>query len=361
MKISRNVFLGIVAISIFNACSSADEQSEKDRMVVNVETYNPAQSANDGFYLSGEITARQTAAISTRVMGYINKIHAKPGDKVSAGQLLVSISNEEMLAKKAQVQAMITEAEAAAKNARRDYDRFQTLHAQNSVSDKELENVALQHTSMQAKVQMAHQQMNEVDAMLTYTQIRAPFAGTVTQKLMDEGSMANPGMPILMMEQSGELQIIASVPESYIPYVKVGDAAQIEIKSLGTTLSGKVSELSPSAYRTGGQYAMKLAIDTKEKEHIHPGMYVNVLIPNKINENATSKIMIEKESVVYRDQLTGVYVVDDRSEANLRWVRLGKTNGNQIEVLSGLKHNDKVVLSTESKLYNGIKVSTSNK
>ncbi|MDL2282266.1 efflux RND transporter periplasmic adaptor subunit [Parabacteroides sp. OttesenSCG-928-G06] len=359
MKISRNAVLGIVAISLFYSCSPADKQKEKGRAAVNVETYFPTQSTNAGFYLSGEITARQTAVISTRMMGYINRIHAKPGDRVSAGQLLVSISSDEIQAKKAQVQAMITEAEAAAKNAQRDYERFQTLHAQNCVSDKELENVTLQHTSMQAKVQMAHQQMNEVNAMLAYTDIRAPFTGTVTQKLMDEGSMANPGMPILMMEENGELQVVASLPESYIPYVKVGDAAQIEIKALGTTISGKVSELSPSAYRTGGQYAMKLAIDNKEKEYMHAGMYVNILIPNDVKENTASKILIDKHSLIYRDQLTGVYVVDDRNEANLRWVRLGKTTGNQIEVLSGLNANDKVVLSADSKLYNGVKVATS--
>ncbi len=359
MKISRNAALGIVAISMLYSCSSSGEQGERSETAVHVEAYYPTQSTNGGFYLSGEITARQTASISTRMMGYVNKIHVKPGDKVSAGQLLVSISSDEIQAQKAQIQAMITEAEAAAKNAGRDYTRFKTLREQNSVSDKELENVALQNTSMQAKVQMAHQQMNEVNAMLAYTNIRAPFSGTVTQKLMDEGSMANPGMPILMMEQSGELQIIASVPESYIQYVKVGDTATIEVKSLGTTISGKVSELSPSAYRTGGQYAMKLAIDTKDEKNIHSGMYVNILIPNKIKEDITSKIMIDKNSVVYRDQLTGVYIVDDKNQANLRWVRLGKTIGNQIEILSGLSKNDKVVLSAKSKLYNGVKVSVS--
>lgn len=359
MKNSRNVVLGIVAISLFYSCSSADEQKEKGRSAVNVEVYHPTQSAPGGLYLSGEVTARQTASISTRMMGYINRIYVKPGDRVSAGQLLVSINSDDLLAKKAQAQAMITEAEAAAKNAGRDYERFKTLHAQNSVSDKEMENVSLQHTSMQAKVQMARQQMNEVNAMLSYGLIRAPFSGTVTQKLADEGSMANPGMPVLMMEQDGEPQIVASVPESYIPYVKVGDSARIEIKSLGATIPGKVSELSPSAYRTGGQYAMKVAIDTKEKKNVRSGMYVNILIPNKLKETAESRIVIDTRSVVYRGQLTGVYVVDDRSEASLRWVRLGKTSGNRTEVLSGLSPEDQVVLSAGGKLYNGIKVSVS--
>lgn len=358
MKTLRNTVLTIVGAVLLNSCYS-DEQKNTEETVVAVEVYAPAQSTNEGFYLSGEVTAKQTANISTRMMGYVNKIYVKPGDKVSAGQLLVSISSDEILAKKAQVQAMITEAEAAAKNAQRDYDRFKTLREQNSVSDKELENVSLQNTSMNAKVQMARQQMNEVNAMLAYTNIRAPFSGVVTQKMMDEGSMANPGMPILSIEQSGELQIVASVPENYIQYVKVGDVARIELKSLGVTIDEKVSELSPSAFRTGGQYMMKLAIDAKDKENIRSGMYANILILNKIGESLSSKIMLDKNSIVHRDQLTGVYVVNDQSEANLRWVRLGKTIGNQIEILSGLSLSDKVVSKAEGKLYNGAKVSLS--
>ena len=357
MKTLRNAFLGIVGISTLYSCSSSDKLEDKDKTIVKVEAYSPGQSTNEGFYLSGEVTAKQTANISTRMMGYINKIYVKPGDKVASGQLLVSISSDDILAKKGQVQAMITEAEAAAKNAQRDYERFKTLRNQNSVSDKELENVALQNTSMNAKVQMARQQMNEVNAMLSYTNIRAPFSGVVTQKMVDEGSMANPGMPILTIEQNGELQVIASIPENYIQDVKVGDVAKMELKSLGITIDGKVSELSPSAFRTGGQYSMKLAIDSKDKENIRPGMYVNILIPNKTSENITSKIMLDKSSIVYRDQLTGVYVIDDQSQANLRWIRLGKTIGNQVEILSGLSQNDKIVSKAEGKLYNGVKVS----
>lgn len=357
MKTLRNAFLGMMGISAFYSCSSSYKSEDKDKTILTVEVYSPAQSTNKGFYLSGEVTAKQTATISTRMIGYVNKIYVKPGDRVGAGQLLVSISSDDILAKKAQVQAMIAEAEAAAKNAQRDYERFKILRNQNSVSDKELENVALQNTSMNAKVQMARQQMNEVNAMLAYVNIRAPFSGVVTQKMMDEGSMANPGMPILTIEQSGELQIVASVPENYIQYVKVGDVAKIELRSLRITLDGKISELSPSAFRTGGQYYMKLSIDAKDKDNIRSGMYVNILIPNKKAEDILSKIILDRESVVYRDQLTGVYVVDDQNQANLRWVRLGKIIGNQVEVLSGLSQNERVVSKAEGKLYNGVKVS----
>ena len=86
-------------------------------------------------------------------------------------------------------------------------------------------------------------------------------------------------------------------------------------------------------------------------------MYVNILIPNKTGEDISSKIMLDKNSIVYRDQLTGVYVIDDQNQANLRWIRLGKTIGNQVEVLSGLSQNDRIVSKAEGKLYNGVKVS----
>ena len=361
MKNLRNAILGLLgAISLYACSSSSNKEDNTNDAAVQVRLYTPTESTNDGFYLSGEIVAKQSATISTRMMGYIRKIYVKPGDKVSAGQLLLSISSDEISAKRKQAEAMITEAEAASKNAQRDYERFKILHAQNSVSDKELENIGLQNTSMNAKVQMAHQQIKEIDAMLAYSNIRAPFSGVITQKMMDEGNMANPGMPILGIEQKGELQIVASVPENYIQYVKVGDAAKIDIKSLGVTIDGKVSELSPSAFQTGGQYMMKLSIDTKENPAIHSGMYAGIFIPNNTGDSMGSKIMLDKSSIIYRDQLTGVFVVDDSSQANLRWIRLGKTVGDQVEVISGLNAGDKIVSKTESKLYNGIKVAISN-
>jgi RND family efflux transporter MFP subunit len=356
MKILNKTVLGMISCAVFVSCSS-EKSTEKAQPPVRVEVYTPSQATNDGIYISGQVTAQQTASISTRMMGYIRKIYVKPGDKVAAGQLLVSVKSDELAAQKAQVQAMITEAEAAAKNAQRDYERYKILRSQNSVSDKELENISLHNTSMQAKVQMARQQMNEVNAMFAYSNIRAPFSGTITQKLAEEGSMANPGIPILVLEQSGELEVEASVPENYIQYVKVGDVARIELKSIATTVDGKITELSPSAFKAGGQYAVKLSINSKDNRHIRSGMYVNVVIPHKIvKQTDPSTVIVELSSIIYRDQLTGVYVVDDHNQANLRWVRLGKISGAHAEILSGVEANDRIVLKAEGKLYNGRKV-----
>lgn len=358
MATSKRIIPAILMAAALYSCSSATD-NKKEESAVQVETYSPTQFSSDDIYLSGVVSAKQTAVISTRMMGFVRKVYVKQGDRVKQGQLLIVINSDDLNAKKAQAQAMITEAEAAAKNAQRDYERFQKLHTQKSVSDKELENMALNNTSMQSKVKIARQMLNEVNAMLAYTHITAPFSGIVTQKMIDEGSTASPGMPLLSLEQSGEMVVTSSVPENYIQYVHKGDPVKIGIKSLNISINGTISELSPSAYMTGGQYSMKIALDAKEKENLRPGMFAGIHVPGKMKQEQTSKILINKASVFHRDQLTGVYTVDGQHQAVLRWVRLGKEEGNQVEVLSGLNRDDQVIANPGNGLYNGKKVITS--
>jgi multidrug efflux pump subunit AcrA (membrane-fusion protein) len=86
-------------------------------------------------------------------------------------------------------------------------------------------------------------------------------------------------------------------------------------------------------------------------------MFVNILLDNDLNSD--SKILVEKASIVNRDQLTGVYVVDN-NKASLRWVRLGKTVDDKVEVLSGINNSDKIVGKADGKLFNGVTVSVKN-
>lgn len=349
------IFSGILMAAVFSSCSSEANKKAED-VAVSVETYSPTTLQGDGIFISGMVSAKQTAMLSTRVMGFVDKIYVKQGEPVKEGQLLLVINSNDLKAKKAQAQAMVTEAEAAAQNAKRDYERYKTLHAQKSVSDKELENMDLNQISINAKLQMARQGLNEVNAMLAYTNIRAPFSGIITQRMIDEGSTAAPGMPLLTIEQSGDMDIKASVPENYVQYIKVGDSVKVDVKSLNKRIEGTISELSPSSTLTGGQYAVKIAIDSKEKENLRSGMYAGIYISGKVVKQEMKGVWIEKTSVVKREQLTGVYVVGSNNQAMLRWIRLGKEIGEQVEVLSGLNANDRIIKQADGKLYNGKKV-----
>ncbi|MDP4270715.1 MAG: efflux RND transporter periplasmic adaptor subunit [Bacteroidota bacterium] len=348
----------LTAVIGMTSCSSKEkEATAEETKPVSVVIATPSGNNGSGIQLSGKLESENTANISTRVMGYISSIRVKVGDRVQKGALLATISSNDIQAKKAQAVAMITAAEAAFKNAAKDYNRFQALHKQQSASDKEMENITLQYTAAKSNLEAARQGLKEVNAMLSYTNITAPFSGVITQKLADEGSMANPGMPLLILEQNGLLRLSATVSERDINQIKKGDLTQVEIKSIGKSFRGKITELSPSSQATGGQYVVKIAIPANEQKGLLSGMYANATVAGKSTETAkTVSIQVPVASIVNRDQLTGLYVVSDKNKASLRWVRLGKVTGDQVEVLSGLNANERFVLSAEEKLYNGVKV-----
>lgn len=353
----------LTAIIGITSCSSKEknEAVADDTKPVSVVISTPSKNNGGNILLSGKLESENTANISTRVMGYISSIKVKVGDRVQKGTLLATISSNDIQAKKAQAVAMIATADAAYKNAAKDYNRFQTLHKQQSASDKELENVTLQYTAAKSNLEAARQGLKEVNAMLNYTNITAPFSGVITQKIADEGSMANPGMPLLILEQNGLLRLSATVSESDVTQIKTGDVAQIDIKSTGKSFQGKITQLSPSSQASGGQYMVKITIPANQQKGLLSGMYANATVAGKSTDTVQSgSVKVPVSSIVNRDQLTGLYVVSDKNTASLRWVRLGKVSGDQVEVLSGLNADERYVLQANGKLYNGVRVVAKN-
>ncbi|MBL0739571.1 efflux RND transporter periplasmic adaptor subunit, partial [Chryseolinea lacunae] len=233
----HTVNLAFVSLVILSSCShdQREDDGKKDRPVTVTVTTAGKQSVHS-VQSSGQVVSGETAMISTRMMGFITDIKVKPGDEVKKGQLLVTISNDDILAKRAQARAIVSETEAALRDAQKDYERYTELFKQQSASQKELENITLNYNSVKAKAEAARQMQNEADAMLAYSDLRAPFTGVVVQKNSDAGSMANPGMPILILEQYGSFQVNTSVTESDIDLVKVGADAEIIIESIGRFL-----------------------------------------------------------------------------------------------------------------------------
>lgn len=359
-KIILQLFAG-TGLLVISACS---QKARKDSIantetaiVVSVST--PSGNEQRGWNISGQIEASQSANISSRVMGYITMLKVKVGDHVGKGQLLATISNQDILAKRSQTDATITEALAAVKSAQKDFDRFTVLYNQQSATAKELDNVTLQYSAAKSRLEAARQMRNEANAMLGYTSLTAPFSGTVTQKLADEGSMANPGMPILTIEQSGSYQVSASVPENVINQIHQGAEAIVTIKSIDKTIKGEVTQINPSSQFTGGQYIIKVSIPDKDKTGLYAGMYANVSIPMKEDvavKGAGNAVMVPLSSIENKDQLTGLYTIGNNNTALLRWVRLGKTFGDKVEVLAGLEKNETFIVSADGKLYNGAPV-----
>lgn len=310
---------------------------------------------------SGKIEAENSANLSTRMMGYVTKVNVKVGQKVTKGQLLVAVNNTDLQAKKAQVDASIIQAQAAYNNAKKDYDRFVNLFAQQSASQKELDDMTARYEMAKAGLEAAKQMRNEINAQFAYSNISAPFNGVVTNTFVKEGDMANPGMPLVSVEGAKKLQVTAMVSESDIASISNGMKVKVLVKSLGTEVNGTVSEVSLSAKNTGGQYLVKIDLD-KTDAKILSGMFVNVQFPveKKANVTTSDVVLVPESALVKQGQLTGIYTVGTNNTAILRWLRLGKTFGNQVEVLSGLNNKEQYIVSAEGKLFNGAKIQLAN-
>ena len=357
MKNKKYIITAILGATILiSSCGSEDKKVVTDNSsAITVKTKTVSENNNSPFLsVSGKIEAVKSANISTRMMGYVDNIYVGVGDKVRNGQLLMSVNNADVSAQLAQVNAGITEAEAAFKNAEKDYNRFTTLFKENSASQKELDDITANYKMAKARLESAKQMRNGVNAQMDYANIRAPFDGVVTNKFINAGDMANPSMPLLEVESPGKYQVLAMVPESEILAIKNDSEVTVEIKALNKNVLGKVTEVSTSSKNTGGQYLVKVIID-KTDAQLLSGMYATVQFP-VARKTTSSAVMIPIESIVKNGQLTGIYTVSQSNTALLRWLRLGRTFGDQVEVLSGLSADEQYIVSAEGKLFNGAKI-----
>lgn len=358
MKNKKYIITAIlVATVLISSCGSEDKKAVVDNspaIAVQVKTVSEDNSS-PFLTVSGKIEAAKSANISTRMMGYVDKIYVNVGDKVNKGQLLMSVNNADLSAQLAQVNAGITEAEAAFTNAEKDFNRFSTLFKENSASQKELDDITANYNMAKARLESAKQMRNGVNAQMGYANIRAPFNGVVTNKFISAGDMANPGMPLLEVESPGKYQVLAMVPESEILAVKNDTEVTVQVKALNENVKGKVTEVSTSSKNTGGQYLVKVILD-KTDAQILSGMYATVHFP-VARKTTSSAVMIPVQAIVKKGQLSGIYTVSQSNTALLRWLRLGRTFGDQVEVLSGLSADEQYIVSAEGKLFNGAKIS----
>ena len=355
----KKIFIPLLAVILLASCNSEKKQEIAKEPAIAVKVSGVSENNNSPFVTaSGKIEAKNSANLSTRMMGYVTKVHVQVGQKVNAGELLVSINNTDLQAKKAQVDASILQATAGFNSAKKDYDRFVNLFKVQSASQKELDDMTARYEMAKAGLEGAKQMRNEVMAQFSYSNITAPFSGVITNTFIKQGDMANPGMPLVSVEGASKLQVMTMVSENDITAITKGMPVSVLVKSSNEKLSGKVSEVSISAANTGGQYLVKVDLD-KTDATVLSGMFVNIQFPiaNKATTSKSEMLLVPESALVKQGQLTGIYTIGTGNVAILRWLRVGKSFGEQVEVLSGLSADEQYIVSADGKLYNGVPVS----
>lgn len=301
----------------------------------------------------GTVRAAQTSQVSSQVMGNIVEIRAHEGDRVQGGQVLAILDDTQSRSATDQAIAAVTASEKELSAADSDLalagatlKRYQQLYEGKSVSPQEFDEIKARYLSAEARRDMARAGQAQANAALTqtrtsfgYTRIRAPFGGVVTEKKVNSGMLASPGMPIFTIENTRSYRLEVAVDESELHFVHVGQqAAPVTVDALGNIpLSGKVVQIVPVADPASRSFLVKVELPFDAR--LRSGLFGRV----RFSRGERSALLIPRTSLVERGQLQGIFVLDASQIAGLRYVTLGKSVGEQIEVLSGLQDGEKLV------------------
>lgn len=356
--------LSSVASGGLSGCSNERRaQAAAPEMVTNVSMIVAQKTTlPDWLEAVGTVRAAQTSQVASQIMGNILEIRAREGDRVQNGQILAVIDDSQPHASVEQATAAVTAAEKEVSAADSSFvlaeatlKRYQQLYEKKSVSPQEFDENRARYQSAEARRDMARAGQSQANAALTqartllgYTRIRAPFAGVLTEKKADAGTLASPGMPLFTVEDTRSYRLETAVDENDIHIVRVGQTVPVLLDALGNTeLSGKVVQTVPTADPASRSFLVK--IELRADARLRSGLFGRA----RFSRGERLALLIPQAAMVEHGQLQGVYVIDANGRIGLRYVTLGKTAGQQVEVLSGLQDGEKLIAAPGSREWSG--------
>jgi membrane fusion protein, multidrug efflux system len=326
---------------------------------VQVSVVQPVQV--DEFYeSSATVQARGVSAVAGKVMGVVTALVVREGDAVSAGQELLTIDDRDLVQQCRAGEAGHKEALKAQEVARQHKvlaevtcRRYRQLYEGKAISRQEMDQVetqakvaAVELERAQAVVVKAQAAVAETRVLLGHTRITAPVTGTVTAKRIEVGSMAVPGMPLLMVEDNSSFKLEINVNESLAGKLTIGMPVNVAIEAIGKELEASITEIVPAVDPISRTFPVKTQL---QAPGLKSGLYARVQIPLGKKE----VLLVPTTAVVARGQLTGVYRVADTGVITYGLVRTGKPHGHSVEILSGLRAGDRIIVAGVARAIDG--------
>jgi len=264
--------------------------------------------------------------------GTVKAVHVDIGSRVRAGDRLITLDAQDVLAR-------VEAARAGFALAEKSHGRIERLAADGAASAQELDRSF-------ASLQAARSALAEAEAQEAYAVVRAPFDGVVTGRTVDAGDLANPGVPLLTVVDPGELKVEAELPARLVGSVEEGASVRVAVAG-AAPVEAQVTRVVPAVSGGGRTFRVEARLDDASAE-AYPGAYARLLLPT----GGTGSLWIPSDAVVERGQMTGVYLVEGEA-LRLRWVRLGERRAGGVELLSGPSGELRVVRSPSLSLSDG--------
>lgn len=297
----------------------------------------------------GVIEAVRQTVIASQVSGAVVALDVKAGDSVKAGQLLLRLdaraADQLAAVGVAQVQAARATQEAAAK----EFERQKQLLKQNFISQAAFERAEAQFKTTQAEAEAQLASAGATRTQSGFYVVRAPYAGVVADVNVVLGDMAMPGRPLLTLYDPAALRVTAAVPQTVAARIPKGQPLQIELPGLANErINPTRIQLLPTV--DAATHTQQVRLDLPSGlAGVAPGMFARAWLPSS---NAVggpdSSLSVPARAIARRAELTAVYVIAKDGQALLRQVRLGRSNGVNVEVLSGVSAGERVALDPQA-------------
>lgn len=321
--------------------------------------------------LPGNLVGDKQTMVYARASGYVRRWHVDIGAHVHSGNLLAELDTPELDQQLKQARASLSQKVAALEQAQANNEylqvtarRLNELYQQDFVSRQDADQANAQAavgaanvTAAKADVTAQQANVRELEQLVVYGRVVAPFAGTITQRFIDVGSLVNAGATqggaLFQLQATDPLRVFIQVPQTYAPSVRVGVDATIEVRQYtGRPFLGKVTRTAGALDPATRTLTTEIQVSNQAGQ-LSPGMYADVTLPVAVSHPV---VRIPSSAVIYDASGVHVAVVDDRSRVHLVAVQPGRDNGTEVEIVDGLQGGERVVVSPPAGLTNGAQV-----
>ena len=325
----------------------------RDMAVVTVAVTHPSKGpAAEDITLPGNIQPFTDAAIFARTTGYLKARHADIGSRVKAGQVLAEIDTPEIDQQLLQAQADLASAQANARLAKTTADRYEDLIKTDSVSRQDLDNAQGNYEAKQAAVLAAQANVQRLTALHEFRVVYAPFGGVITARNTDIGALIGGGAAakeLFHIASVDRLRIFVNVPQTYTAAIHPGTEADIELQNLpGRTFKGKMARTAQSIDVNTRTLLTEIDLDNPGGV-ILPGSFAQVHL--KLPTDATT-FRVPVNTMIFRSEGMRLAVVKN-GVVSMVPVTIGRDFGTTVEVVSGLKGDESIVVNPPDSLADG--------
>lgn len=305
------------------------------------------------FTFSANLEAVWSTEVSTKADGRIDKLFVEEGDRVTAGMVLARLDMNELAAQVMQAEGQVLQAQATLEQNELNFQRMDALYRQNAVSAHTLDSARTQRDLALGGVRAAQGNLILLKTRLDNANILSPLNGVVIRRHVQAGAFSKAGAAIFTVADVSTLLAKAVVGEAQIAELTLGKSVNVKVDALkGQEFKGRVTRLSPAASVPTRTFTAEVSIPNPG-EQIKVGMFANADIVGQERKNV---LAVPESALVMREDQKTVFVVAEENRVVQKVLKLGDAAGGYVEVLSGVKEGERIIVAGQHKLKDGASI-----